>query len=94
MPGSQTPRGPPTARENAATSIAFRVSDHVDTPNNLISWLNSPPTRTPKPTLRCALTGRQRMDGAIVTSLDGKGRYCEDGRVVVFERRPGTRRRQ
>jgi hypothetical protein len=26
------------------------------------------PARTPKPTLRCALTGRQRMDGAIVES--------------------------
>ena len=32
-----------------------------------ISRLNSWPACTPRPTLRCALTGRQRMDGAVVT---------------------------
>jgi hypothetical protein len=38
---------------------------HVGTPTLPISRLNSRPARTPEPTLRCALTGRQRMDGAI-----------------------------
>ena len=33
-----------------------------------ISGLNSRPARTPTPTLRCALTGHQRMDGAAVES--------------------------
>jgi len=38
---------------------------HVGTPILPISRLNNRPARTPHPTLRYALTGHQRMDGAI-----------------------------
>src|SRR5450755_749876 len=46
------------------------VSDRVGTPDNPISRLNSRPACTPIPTLRCALTGRQRMVGATVSRYD------------------------
>jgi hypothetical protein len=65
--GSPTPRGPMTARENAATSVAFRRLKPRRHPKPRLSRLNSRPARTPIPTLRCALTetpthGRGRRD--------------------------------
>ena len=45
--GSSTPRGPPTARENAADDVAFRIVSSVGTPDKDISRLNSPACSTP-----------------------------------------------
>jgi hypothetical protein len=67
MPGSQTPWGPLTARDNAVNGVAFREYDRVGTPIERISRLNGRPACTLNPTLRCALTGRQRMARAGVT---------------------------
>ena len=55
-----------TARENAANDVAFHVYDRVGTPDEALSELNSPACAHPYPTLRCALTGRQRMVRATV----------------------------
>ena len=41
------------------------IHERVGTPIVPISRLHNRPARTPYPTLRCALAGRQRMDGAI-----------------------------
>ena len=66
MRGSQTPRGSLPARESAASDVAFHVYDRVGTPYDALSELNSPACVLPDPTLRRALTGRQRMVRATV----------------------------
>ena len=47
MPGSQTPWGPLTARDSAASGVAFRDTTRVGTPVERISGLNGRPARTP-----------------------------------------------
>lgn len=65
--GSPTPRGPLTARENAASGIAFRRLRPRRHPNRRNFEAQYPACAHPCPTLRCALAGRQRMVGATVT---------------------------
>jgi hypothetical protein len=56
--GSQTARGPPTARDNAADGVAFHLVQRRRHPGTLISRLHSPacvyPTDASPPSLRAA----------------------------------------
>jgi len=46
-PGSPTARGPPTARDNAASSVAFRLVNGVGTPKCSFRGSIARPTCTP-----------------------------------------------
>src|SRR5438132_1368083 len=46
-PGSLTTRGPPTARENATSSVAFHLCDSVGTPNPKFRGSIARPARAP-----------------------------------------------
>ena len=59
--GSPTTRGPMTARENAATDIAFRLFRRRRHPKHRPFRGSIAGLRAPLSTLRCTLTGHQRM---------------------------------
>ena len=59
--GSPTTRGPLTARENAATDIAFRLFRRRRHPKHRPFRGSIAGLRAPLSTLRCTLTGHQRM---------------------------------
>jgi len=58
--GSSTPRGPPTARENAADDVAFRTVGQRRHPDKKITRLNSPAYAYPYRRFAAALTDGRR----------------------------------
>jgi len=68
--GSSTPRGPPTARDSAASGVAFRRFRARRHPGQAQFRGSITGLRAPLSTLRCALTGRQRMTRGHRDSLD------------------------
>ena len=59
--GSSTPRGPRAARDSAASGVAFRRFRARRHPGQAQLRSSIAGLRAPLSTLRCALTGRQRM---------------------------------
>jgi len=68
--GSSTPRGPQTARDSAARGVAFRRFRARRHPGQARFRGSIAGLRAPLSTLRCALTGRQRMTQGHRDSLD------------------------
>src|SRR5450755_1180689 len=68
--GSSTPRGPRTARDSAASGVAFRRFRARRHPGQAQFRGSIAGLRAPLSTLRCALTGRQRMTRGHRDSLD------------------------
>ena len=68
--GSSTPRGPRTARDSAASGVAFRRFRARRHPGQAQFRGSIAGLRAPLSTLRCALTGRQHMTQGHRDSLD------------------------
>ena len=93
--GSSTPRGPRTARDSAASGIAFRRFRARRHPGQAQFRGSIAGLRAPLSTLRCALTGRQRMTQGHRDSLDLRCRTLSFPSLMPVVRRfPETRARR